>query len=172
MLLLQAEFSGFQKATELSRIQSNTSSWWITRGIRQQPETDSAPSMACTSAANQLGKHPTDARPGVLPIQQHVWARHTMWALKLVCGLAAPPSEVPPWILAAGVALCGVTRSMHSIPILGWKGTTRQLVQCPPPLCRMFGSIAHLSPPSNHEPCHNPRLVCISSIVAQPKARN
>ena len=56
------------------------------------------------SIVSQLG-NPADGGFGVLPIRQHVWARHAMWALKLVKGLAVQLLEVPPWVLAARVAL-------------------------------------------------------------------
>ena len=145
MLLFQAEFSGLPRATELSRIQSNAAALVDHKRDPAVSRNGQQRRFHGISAVNQLG-NPADGGFGVLPIRQHIWSRHAMWALKLVQGLAAPLSEVPPWVLAARVALSGPMRSVHPIAIFGWKPSIRQLVQCPPPLRRMFESIAHLPP--------------------------
>ena len=131
-------------AKELSRIHSNTAALVDHKRDPAIARNGQQRRFHGISAVSQLG-NPADGGFGVLPIRNHFWARHVIWALKLVVGLAAQLSEVPPWVLAARVALSVPMCSIHS-SINSWLFTNNQATHAMSSIPSSKVCIAHLPP--------------------------
>jgi hypothetical protein len=112
-LLYAAEFVGLPAPAHLQRLQALTAKL-VDRG---QAPADTERDFAGIRAQLLVG-HPSEGGCGVLPLEQHITARHARWALRLLHGDASVPwVQVAQHVLAptrapdaalwrAGIAMC------------------------------------------------------------------
>ena len=138
-LLFNAEFCGLPPKTMLSRLQSQVAALV---DHKRDPANQGPRRFHGISAVNQLG-NPAVGGFGVLAVAEHVAARHAVWGLRLVEGLALPVADQKPWVTAARVTLPRECR-VNPLALFAWRPTSRQLSQLPLPLRRMCEGIALL----------------------------
>ena len=103
-LLYTAEFSGPPKITELTKVERQVAALV---DAKRGPDDRDARGFCGVSAANQLGS-PCIGGFGVLPLRQHVMARHVVWAVRLALALLA--DRIPPWAQLARFELTRLSR--------------------------------------------------------------
>ena len=142
-LLFIAEFCGIPPAPVVQRLQSKIAALV---DHQKDPAEDAPRRFHGVAAIHQLGS-PASGGFGVLPLAQHLAARHAVLGLRLALGLAARGTERPPWVNVACMALRRLLGSEpHPVAIFGWRPSGSQLLHCPPSLKRIFNGIAQLPP--------------------------
>ncbi len=139
-LLYAAEFAGLPESGMLQELQ-RLMARLVDRGLAPASQQRK---FAGVNARLLVG-HPREGGCGVMPLQQHITARHAMWALRLVQG---DPST--PWVR---VARCILTPQLQQCP--SWQQAAITLCppgaqlgplgqRLPPPLQRMAAALAAL----------------------------
>jgi hypothetical protein len=123
-LLYAAEFSGLPKVPELMKVERQVSALV---DAKRSPADQEGRGFFGVSAVNQLGS-PRVGGFGVLPLRQHVMARHVVWARRLALALLA--DKVPPWAQLVRFELARLRRGT----LLSWNGGVMDIFfYCPTP---------------------------------------
>ena len=80
----------------------------------------------------------------MLPVTEHVRARHAVWGARLVCALAQPLPLL--WAVAARGALAAFSHVCHPLALLAWKPSPLERACLPALLLRLCDDLAALPP--------------------------
>ena len=81
---------------------------------------------------------------GMLPVTEHIRARHVFWGARLACALAQP---LPPlWAVAARGALAPFSHLCHPLALLAWRPSPVECASLPASLLRLCDGLAPLPP--------------------------
>ena len=95
-------------------------------------------------AAPLLLGSPRVGGSGMLPVTEHIRARHAVWGARLACALAQP---LPPlWAVAARGALGPFSHLCHPLALLAWRPSPVECASLPAPLLRLCDGLASLPP--------------------------
>ena len=78
----------------------------------------------------------------MLPVTEHIRARHAVWGARLVCALAQP--QPPVWAVAAHGALAPFSHACHPLALLAWRPTPLERTCLSAPLLRLCDGLAAL----------------------------
>ena len=104
-LLYVAEFAGPPPASDVDTLQQQVAALV---DAKYSPKDQGNRGFVGISAVNQLGS-PLHGGFGVLPLRQHITARHAVWGVRLVMALLG--DKVPPWALLARAQLATLRRN-------------------------------------------------------------
>ena len=139
-LLFYAEFVGLPPAVEVAK---------ITRAAVALVDSGLTPGRAAGRrfhgvAAPRLLGSPGAGGFGMLPVTEHVRARHAVWGARLVCALAQP---LPPlWAVAARSALGAFSHVCHPLALLAWRPSPPERACLPASLLRLCDGLAAVPP--------------------------
>ena len=139
-LLFHAEFGGLPPAQTLQDLTAVVAAL-VDSGIA--PGGQVGPRFAGVAADLLVGS-PKEGGFGVLPLAEHIRARHAVWGARLVCALAEP--DPPPWAVAARGALSPFLHASHPLALLAWRPSRAERAGIAPPLLRVLDGLAALPP--------------------------
>ena len=137
-LLFHAEFGGMPPH-QLLRGLTSTIAALVDPGVA--PGQQVGPRFAGVAADLLIGS-PKEGGFGVLPLAQHIRARHAVWGARLACALAQPCP--PPWATAARCALASFPQAGHPFALLAWKPSLPERAALPTPIVRLLDGLSAL----------------------------
>jgi hypothetical protein len=166
--LYHAEFLGLPE--DVATALHSAATGLVDRGVSPvaQPRPE-APRRLPGVPSRLLCGHPSQGGFGLLPLTQHVLARHAAWGLRFISYLLQPPLHVPAWVPLAALTLSQCCPGQHPAsaliacaaqlrgrpPAADWQPPIA-FQDLPPPLLLMARGIAALGAPSRLPTAANP----------------
>ena len=145
-LLFHAEFGGMPPH-QLLRGLTSTIAAYVDSGVA--PGQQVGPRFAGVAADLLVGS-PKEGGFGVLPLAQHIRARHAAWGARLACALAQ--TCPPPWAMVARCALASFPHACHPFAIMAWRPLQLERALLPAPFLRLLDGLAALPPVEDVHP--------------------
>ena len=145
-LMFHAEFGGMPPH-QLLRGLTSTIAAFVDSGVA--PGQQVGPRFAGVAVDLLVGS-PKEGGFGVLPLAQHIRARHAAWGARLACALAQ--TCPPPWAMVARCALASFPHACHPFAILAWRPLQLERALLPAPFLRLLDGLAALPPVEDVHP--------------------
>ncbi len=178
-VLYRTEFADLPTNQELRQLQRDLSSV-----VEHAADPCAPPQRAFTGVRSQLllgGAR--EGGFGLLPLREHITARHVAWGVRLLASLLEAEGRWHPWAALAWAEVRSTFSRLrlpppHALSLFCWRPPATVLRSLSPPLRRILIAVKELPAPDLHEPLpgpgpwcqgiplwHNPLLVAVDGSL-------